>query len=117
MNLRNLITQYESDKVKLQDLEVKLYTAESEAQKLNRSVELANRKVRCLLNSSDLFSYLPHRSSLSPENFIALSFLAVVSINPPYAICCLNHLISVRTSVITLLNCQILCPECSSKKK
>ena len=37
--------QFDGDRAKLQELEVKLYTAESEIHKLNKSIELYNKKV------------------------------------------------------------------------
>lgn len=37
--------QYESDRAKLQELEVKLYTSEGENHKLTKSMELYNKKV------------------------------------------------------------------------
>jgi len=43
--VQNSLKQYDGDRAKIQDLEVKLYEAESEKQKLSKSIELYNKKV------------------------------------------------------------------------
>ena len=44
-HVKHGMQQFDGDRAKLQELEVKLYTAESEIHKLNKSIELYNKKV------------------------------------------------------------------------
>lgn len=44
-SLKGTLTQFEGDRSRLHDLEVKMYTADEEVHKLNRSVDLCNKKV------------------------------------------------------------------------
>ena len=43
--VKNSVQQYENDRVKLNELEIKQYNSDSEIHKLNKSIELYTKKV------------------------------------------------------------------------
>ena len=44
-SLKASLTQFEGERTRLHDMEVKVYSSESEIQKLNKTIELCNKKV------------------------------------------------------------------------